>query len=426
MAFIDRFKAASTILFGSTPANTITNKLNQAIFSFFNGWFYTLTANKQTYVNSGYRGNLDVYSIIKLIASKAADAKFKGVQYSDSKEKYLDLPKNHWVNKLLRKPNDGERQQAFIEALASWLLITGDLYIYKVISETDKGRVLQMYSLPAQYVQIIGGGAFDPESGYKLIIGDQEIVFTKKEVTHIKYFNPNYDVSGSQLYGQSPLEAALATVQSSNEGINAKIRAFINGGTHGLLSSKDGNKPVGIETLSQLNDLIKNRITGTNNTHKISATEGAVEYTQIGMSPADLEILKSIQFDADKLCKVYGVSPHLFSVESSSYNNVKEAKKSLVTDVVTPLLNILVDALDDVLDSTEYDVMYDISHFPELQEDIGEMVKALKDAYWINPNEKRKQMGLEESKDPLMNKYYIPANLVPIDELDINMPLNEQ
>lgn len=423
MAFIDRVKAAGTILFGTSQNNSVVNKLNEAIYSFFSGYFYTLTQNKKTYIDSGYRGNLDVYSIVKLIASKTADAKFRGVRYSEQKDEYLDLPKSHWVNKLLKRPNELERQQGFIEALASWLLLTGDLYLYKIVSETDKGRVLRLYYLPSQYVQIIGGGAFDPEQGYKLIIGDQSIEFTKEEVVHIKYFNPNWDISGSQLYGQSPLEAALSTVQSSNEAVNAKIKAFINGGMHGLLSSKDPNSPVSVEQIAQLNEIIESRVTGTNNTKKISATSGMVEYTQIGMSPADLEILKSIQFDADKLCKVFGVSPYLFNTESSSYNNVKEAKKSLVTDVVTPLLNLIIDALDDALNSTEYDIMYDISHFPELQEDLGQMVASLKDAYWLTPNQKLIKMGEEPSKDPLMDKVYIPSNLVPIDEMSIDVNL---
>ena len=114
MAFIDRVKAAGTILFGTFQNNSIGNKLNEAIYSFFSGYFYTLTTNKKTYVDSGYKGNLDVYSIVKLIASKTADAKFKGVRYSEAQDKYLDLPKNNLVNKILKRPNELERQQGFI------------------------------------------------------------------------------------------------------------------------------------------------------------------------------------------------------------------------------------------------------------------------------------------------------------------------
>ena len=310
----------------------------------------------------------------------------------------------------------------FIEEMATWLLLTGDLYIYKLkyLTGADKGKVLRMYCLPSQYVQIVGGGMFNPEGGYKLIIGDQSIEFAPDEITHIKYFNPDWGVNGEQLYGQSPLLAAMKTVQSSNEGVNAKTKAFINGGMHGLISSKNPENTLTVEQMSQLNELIHSRITGTDNTKKISATDGQIEYTQIGMSPADLEILKSIQFDADALCKVYGVSPYLFNTDSSSYNNVKEAKKGLINDVVVPLLNLLNDALNDCLADLDKGVVYDISHFPELQEDLKEMVASLKDAEWLTLNEKREKMGVARIEEELMDKIIVSNNKVFLDELGMS------
>lgn len=402
-----------------------TNLLNRAVYSFFSGNFWTLTQNKKTYVDSGYRENITVYSLVKLIASKVADAKFRGVTY-DSKGEEIDLPMNDTINKVLKRPNENDRQQQFIEALASWLLLTGDFYIYKLrfISGADKGKVNKLYYLPAQYVQIIGGGWYEPVKGYKLIIGDQEVVFPKEDITHIKYFNPNWDISGSQLYGQSPLEAALKTIQSSNEATNSKIKAFINGGVAGLLSSEDPNTPMSVEQIAQLNDVISRNITGTNNSKKISATNGLVKYQQIGLSPADLEVLKSLEFDTKELCKAFGVSPYLFTTDSGSYNNVKEAKKSLVTDVVTPILNLIKDAFDDVFLEDAKGVAYSIAHFPELQQDLKEMVDSLDKAWWITPNEKLAMMNKEVSKDPLMDKVYIPTSLVPIDEVSVPMDAN--
>jgi HK97 family phage portal protein len=425
MAIIDRVKAA--VMGFTNPTQQVANKLNQAIYQFFSGYFYTLPDNKKTYLDEGYRKNLDVYSIIRLIAGKSADAHLKGVKY-DAQGEEVELPKTDYLQRLLKKPNDKTRQQQFIEECLSWLLLTGDLYLYKVktLTGANVGKVSQIWCLPSQYVQIIGGGQFDPISGYKMIIGDQEVKFDKSEVVHLKYFNPNFDISGSQLYGQSPLQAAALTIQSSNEGVNAKTRAFINGGMHGLLSSKDPNNVMTVEQISQLNDLIKARVTGTDNTKKITATNGMVEYTQIGMSPADLEILKSIQFDANALCKIFGIDPILFNTDSASYNNKKEAYKALVNNVVTPLLNLYIDALNEVVEDGERYIVYDISHFPELQADLKEQVDSLVNAYWITPNEKRKKMNMAKIEEDDMDKIYIPSNLVPIDEvsIDINLPNN--
>jgi len=420
---MNRFQKAINSLFGKSE---IQNSFYKAIYSFFNGYFYTLPQNKETYVKEGYQKNLDVYSIIKLIAGKAAGAKLKA--YTTIRNEKVELiDTTNYLYRLLQRPNESERQQQFIEEALSWLLITGDLYIYKLpyLTGKDKGKVNRLYCLPSQYVQIIGGGWTDPIEGYKMIIGDQEVIFGKDEVIHIKYFNPNFGVSGEQLYGQSPLMAALSTVQSSNEGLNAKIKAFLNGGTHGLLSSADANNPMSVEQIAQLNDLIKSKLTGTDNTKGITATNGLVNYQQIGMSPADLEILKSIQFDAYQLSKIYGVDPILFSVEGSSYNNKAEAYKSLVNNVCVPLLNLFQDALNEAVNDMEYIIEYDISHFAELQDDIQTMVSSLKDAYWITPNEKRKYMNLPLIEDGLLDKFLIPSNLVPLDELDIDLDLNE-
>jgi HK97 family phage portal protein len=414
-----------------SPNTEVRNKLFEAVYQWFNGQFYTLTQNKKTYVDEGYQKNISVYSVIRMIAGKAAGAKFEvQTMKGDKSEPIKNV--NDPLCRLMKKPNEFQRGQQFIEECISWLLITGDLYIYKIKRETgaDKGSVSRFYCLPSQYVQIIGGGFLEPVKEYKLIIGDQEIRFDKEEITHLKYFNPNWDVSGSQLYGQSPLMAALATVQSSNEGTNAKIKAYLNGGVVGLLTNTDPNVKLTVEQREQLQNLVNERVRGTDNQKSIVATSAPVSYQQIGMSPADLEVLKSIEFDKNAICMAFGIDPILFSTETASYNNKSEAGKNLVNNVVSPILELLTETLNEAVmvegKVSDKFISFDISHFPELQEDIKEMVTALKDAYWISPNEKRVKMKYEPSKDPLMDKYYIPTSLQPIEEIDYSMPLNEE
>lgn len=389
------------------------NKYNQSLFSYFTGFFFTLPRNKKVYVDEGYRRNITVNSVIKLVAGKVANATFSAV---NAKGEIIESP----INKILKRPNEFTRQQQFLEECASWLLITGDLFVYKFSLATGerKGKAYKLYTLPAQYMQIVGGNWQEPIAGYKMIVGNQQVEFLPDEIIHIKYFNPNFDLSGSQLYGQSPIEAALSTVQSSNEGTNAKIKAFINGGMAGILTGDDPNMPLSPEQVEQFQDLIKQKLTGTNNSHRITGTNGSLKYQQIGMSPADLEILQSLEFDGNEICKAFGVDPIIFSVESASYNNKKEAYKALINNVVVPLLNLIQDMFNDCF---EEEIKYSISHFPELQTDLKEQVLALKDAWWLTPNQRLIKMGEQPSTDGLMDIVYIPNNLVPINEISVPM-----
>jgi len=59
-----------------------------------------------------------------------------------------------------------------------------------------------------------------------------------------------------------------------------------------------------------------------------------------------------------------------------------------------------------------------------MQQDLGEMVTSLEKAWWFTPNQKLQKMNEEISNDPLMNKVYIPSNLVPIDEISVPMGVN--
>ena len=84
-----------------------------------------------------------------------------------------------------------------------------------------------------------------------------------------------------------------------------KGKAFINGGAAGLLFSGDKDAMLDGEQISKINQQIDTKLTGADNYKRIVATNGIVDYKQIGMSPADLEIIKSIGADRDTLCRVF-------------------------------------------------------------------------------------------------------------------------
>jgi HK97 family phage portal protein len=437
MNLIQRIKAA----FIPSQGSDAGNKYNQSLFSYFNGIFFNIPNNPRAYVRSGYQGNPDVFAIINMIAKKAASVPF--YVYEIDNKKSFNRTKNNPINllkkgltevegtdlnRLIARPNEMQSQQEYIESLVSFLEITGNAYSYKFMPEVgrNKGVPTKLYPLPSQFTQIIGSGTFEPISAYKLQIGNQEIEFKVNEVNHIKFFNPDYNVSGNQLYGMSPLMAAWETVSSSNEGTRAKAKAFINGGAAGLLFSGDKDAMLDGEQISKINQQIDTKLTGADNYKRIVATNGIVDYKQIGMSPADLEIIKSIGADRDTLCRVFGVDPILMATDSASYNNKEMAYKGLVTNTVIPILNMIRGMFNEVAlyyslrDGVEYYIDYDVQAFPEMQKDMEKIVTQMKESWWITPNEKRDAMNYDRIEESDMDRILVPANLTYLDELGMS------
>lgn len=444
MNLLQRIKAAIIPTQAADPGN----KYFQSLFSYFNGIFYKIPDNPREYVWKGYQGNPDVYAVINMIAKKAASVPFYVYVVSNKKsfnrtknnkfnilKKGLDEVEGTDLNKIIARPNEMQGQQEFIESMVAFLEITGNAYAYKFSPEVgrNKGVPTKMYPMPSQYTQIVGGnGNFEPIAGYKLQIGDQAIDFTDKEVAHIKFFNPNFDISGTELYGQSPLKAAWQTVASSNEGTKAKAKAFMNGGVAGLLFGGDKDAMLDGEQISKINQQIETNLMGSENYKKIVATNGIIDYKQIGMSPADLEIIQSIGADRDTICRVFGVDPILFATDSSSYNNKELAYKGLVTNTVIPILNLIRDMFNYHLasyysqrDGVEYYIDYDAQAFPEMQKDMDKIVAQMKEAWWVTPNEKRDAMNYDKLEDPDMDRILVPSNLTYIDEIGFNNAIND-
>lgn len=444
----ERIKAATSMLFAG--ATTWSNAFNRALYSFFTGLWFTLDDNKETYIREGYQRNADVYSVVSLISRKASLAPFRLYKVTDKKafneyqmhtkaqnhkeaqkyrKKALELVEDHPLEKLLMRPNEAQGMQQFMESQYGFLLLTGDSYIYGQGPGDDSpnyGKYSELQTLPAQYVRIVGGGWQQPVLGYRMIIGNQQVAFEAKEVLHIKYFNPEYGIDGRQLYGQSPLRALLNTINASNSADKARTKAFQNGGTAGLISSKTEQLPMSPEQISDIQETINKKIKGPENSNNLIATNGIIDFKQIGMSPVDLQILESLAVDRERICNAYGVDPIIFSTDSATYNNKREAFRSLIMNVIVPLLNLYRDEFNRWLTTaydekgTDYYLDYDLSVYPELKDDIKTQADALNTMWWMTPNQRLEEQGKPKSSNPLMDEYYVPTSLQPLEGMTIS------
>ena len=418
-------------------------------------------ADQRSFVDDGYVANDIVYSIIKLITDKAKIAPFHVYKVVDEKaaKKYKSLAAqkdinlkeletlhkkayelytgDQRLNELLKYPNEEDCWSDLVEQWCGFKLITGNSFIYGKLIEAgnNQGKPYELFALPSQYMAIIANiNVFPPtRAGYQLYYG-QMWSFDTKEILHDKYFNPQWGVTGGQLYGQSPLRAAAKNLTRSNEAKTAAVASFQNGGPAGVLFMNDERfDPTSGQAQAQALKTAVSQKGGAANFNSIAVSGYKVDWKQIGLSPVELNIIESEKWDLKALCNIYGVPSQLLNdSDSKTYNNQREGEKALTLRCAIPLLNSLTENLNRKLHTdwgykgTNLYVDYDLSVYGELEANKAEQTAWLNTAWWISPKQKLDIMNIEVPDyipTEELEKLYIPTGLQTIDQFQpLNIP----
>lgn len=436
--------------------------LNDLLFTGFIGNTPVVLDDKpSTYVKEGYMMNPDVYSVVNLRSRAAAaipalvlevkDEKSarqyyrlkasqrNGVQegFKERKEElrskaFEEVPEDDDLYKLIERPNPLQAWPEFFENLWGFLDITGNGYAHGV--ELTDRRIGEMWIMPPQLTRIKADKGFEGLiRSYILEYYGQQHDIPSDTVMHLKYWNPDYTSPGSHLYGMSPLRAARLTIRSSNDGMEALASSYKNMGASGMAFPDD--KDVDSLTTEQRSQLQKEiqSASGPKNTKSVLVTSVKMGWQAFGLSPVDLEILKSLNLTQRKIASIYGVSSELLNdPENKTQANKKEARRGLYMDAVIPQMERVYAELNRWLcqpyrdnegvmrparfNSKKYHIDYDVSAIEALSEDMAKKVEWLRNAYWLTLNERREATDFEQSDNPIANELMLPAGMMPIGE----------
>ena len=316
--------------------NAITNK-NQSFslannstnnFGILNGVLDYLVGKKSfnEYVKA-YGDNPLVYMIIKKIAFSTASIKRIAVNEKG------DSISNSKILEFLENPNDDQGMIDLFEEINEYLSSTGNCFLRWV---EGIGLGAEMVTLPIDSVEIICSRS-GLLLGYKYTNPNGTVIdIPIEDMLHLKASNI---VTPNTKLGLSPLQAGWIVVQSSSEKLNADASIFKNRGIVGLLTN-DTDVPMLDKEQSRLQDSFQESAGGSDKYNKIKVTNTRLRFLQTGMSPTDLKLLEGILSSLRILCGLYGIPSQLFNDnESSTYNNVSEAKRTAFTDVYIPLGN---------------------------------------------------------------------------------------
>lgn len=407
------------------------NKLLKAIYEFttHSGVANVMEDNPTSYLQNGYSGNDDVFSIINRIISMSQQATLR---LYETKDKKWSEVTNHELCKFTRNVNPTQTLEQFKEGHLIYKLAIGNSYWYKpsITAGLNKGKTKELYLMPSNNVEVLGGQSWmNPVGGY-ILNGNMQVKFTQEEVYHSKFFNPLYGMYGD-LYGQSPLKAAAAIVSKQNESTLTELKQFQNQAPPYMIYRDTTDTLTGWtpQQREQLEDVIKKHSKGDKRGGILAIPE-KVGLLQFGASLVDLNILNSSTEGRRKLCNIYGFPAQLMNdTAGTTFNNVGEARLSAWTDCIMPNLNGLARDLtafliDPVSEYAGLFFAFDYSEVKELQKDLVKTVQWMIQAK-CTPNEIREAVGYNAIPNPLMDEPFFTMADIPLSQLgvDISAPV---
>jgi HK97 family phage portal protein len=439
MNYLDRIKTALGL---NQKDSTYLN----AVFPYLGNNVIWTAPTTQNFIEKGLYLNSDLYAIINLIINKVSTApivvyevkdqkalkyyksmsksfdnsgaKFQAQQYKARALEEVSIPE---LDRLFKKPNEFQTWDNLLKEIAAFRLITGNAYIYGARrGEQSNAPIIALYSLPAQYMEIISGGLNQPIKEYRLTYNGYERI-SANNVGHLKNINLSYTAgTANHLYGASPLRSAVRDLTTSNDGKQALLSMLQNMGARGILTG-DGTVNITREQAQGLKEDYKSNYQGANRAGDVIITPAKLSWVQMGMNAVDMSIIDTQKVILRSLCRVYGVDAKLLGdTEASTFNNTETAYKALINNVVRPLHIEIRDVLNNWLlesyGNKNLFLDFDYMAYPEMQDDMDKLVNQLSAAWWLTPNEKRAAMNYGEYQNTLMEQPFIPQGLMTLAE----------
>lgn len=321
-------RALNAILSKSiTPFNNTSNGYNLDIMESYFSWILGAGGQFSKYTKS-YGENPLVYMVVNKIAVISSSMKRIVTDLNG------EIIENSVIEELLKSPNYDDDDLEFRQKIAELLLLTGNAFIKMTRGE---GAGFELEVLFTQRIDIICNNLGDVVS-YKYTKPDGSYTFYELEdILHIKTSNV-VNIDGTKVkYGLSPLQSAWIVVSSSMEKFKADASIFKSRGIIGILTS-DGDTPMLEPEREKLQDSFDHKTGGAEKYNKIHVTSSRLKFLQTGMSPTDLKLLEGILSSLRLIAGLYGMPSVLFNDnDSSTYNNISEAKITAYTDVYIPL-----------------------------------------------------------------------------------------
>lgn len=241
-----------------------------------------------------------VWSCVKLISETVASLPLTIYENTPEGRKKADLlPLTLLFN---GKVNKNQNKIEFFETLLLNLIVHGNAYC---IIQKTAGRITGLLPIMSSQVQtvLLDDGAVVHEYYYD---GGVK-VYAQESIWHLK-------MMGNGIVGLSPLAYQRNTLGIAQAAESAVTKIY-----------RNGAKPSGVLSIDRVlttaqRDAIRANFSTlvTTNDERLLVLEGGMKFDAISLSPQDIELLASRQFQLSEICRWYGVPSVMVNDTSST------------------------------------------------------------------------------------------------------------
>lgn len=340
----------------------------------------------------GYTRNAIVHRAVRLIAESVGGITFL-LQEGAAEHSA------HPLLDLIARPNPRQDGAAFLESVASHLLLAGNAYVEAVSLNGEGGNpnVRELYALRPDRMKVVPGPDGWPQA-FDYTVAGQTVRFEQAAlqppILHLTLFNPLDDY-----YGLSPLEAAAVAVDTHNaaakwnkallDNAARPSGALVYAGAEGAVMSDAQFERLKIE--------LGDQYTGTANAGRPLLLEGGLDWKPMALSPKDMDFMEAKHSAAREIALAFGVPPMLLAIPGdNTYSNYQEANRVFWRGTVLPLANRIGAALTQWLAPSfgaGLSLVADADRIEALSADRAALWERVTKAPFLTVNEKRQAVG---------------------------------
>ncbi len=282
----------------------------------------------------GYTKNAIVHRAVRLIAESVGGISFL---LQEGAAEHAAHP----LLDLIARPNPRQDGAAFLESVASHLLLAGNAYVEAVSLDGEgASNVRELYALRPDRMKVVPGPDGWPQ-GFDYTVAGHTVRFeqaaAQPPILHLTLFNPLDDY-----YGLSPLEAAATAVDTHNAAAKWNKALLDNAArpSGALVYAGAEGAVMADAQFERLKKELGDQYAGTANAGRPMLLEGGLDWKAMSLSPKDMDFMEAKHSAAREIALAFGVPPMLLAIPGdNTYSNYAEANRVFWRGSVLPLAN---------------------------------------------------------------------------------------